>query len=525
MRLARAAWLSLTVIVLVAPPAGVAGYAWYLRSGIYREACAAALSAHVGKPSAIGRVVPRSWTTREFRDVKVWLPSRRALAAACERAVAAYVIEPEGVHIDVLALERGVVDISTATWLRSDYRDMLESGLRPVFAPRGPHRITFRDMTVRLSHDAFHATLDQASGEVEFQSPQRGRAVAQCMRFNGRESPEPVVLRGEFSPMGAGVRLDGVWIDFSRMPLGVLTGDLPGDRSIESGVFSGSLHYAEPPGARVLTARGELRDVQLEELTAAFSPTPVGGVAERVALDEFVVRDGHVERVRFSAVCSDVVLGDALAALGLTGSDARLSVRIHDAVLTAAGIERLSLSARGERVSLARLSTLVGRGAIRGVAQVVIDDLSITDNELTSLDARAEVIDDGEPRTIDRQLLISAIQHVLGAPPPPLLPATVTYSELGVRLSARDELLHVFGSHGPKQRTLLSLDIAGRSLGVLFEPHAPIDLKPHIEPLRAAFVAEWSRRWASLASDPRAAWAPLPPGFGRGLPAVAPARE
>ena len=83
----RGRYLVLTAasLVLAGSLATTGGYAWYLRSSGYRQACAAYLSERLELPSDIGRVIPRSRCSREFDDVVVWLPDRRGRALSCRR--------------------------------------------------------------------------------------------------------------------------------------------------------------------------------------------------------------------------------------------------------------------------------------------------------------------------------------------------------------------------------------------------------------------------------------------------------
>ncbi|RMF72239.1 MAG: hypothetical protein D6744_17045, partial [Planctomycetota bacterium] len=158
-------WLAAAVVVVVLGSlATTGGWAWYLRSDAYRAACVAALTASLDLPADIGRVVPRGLSAREFRDVSVWLPQRRGLALRCESAVLRYAPTADDTDGYTLSLRGGACDISNRTWLRSDYRGVLESGLRPGFSPDGPRFVEFGDMNVTLERDGLRLELRQAGG-------------------------------------------------------------------------------------------------------------------------------------------------------------------------------------------------------------------------------------------------------------------------------------------------------------------------------------------------------------------------
>ncbi len=226
------------------------GYAWYLRSDGYRKSCAARLSDSLRLPAEIGRVVPRSRNAREFQDVRVWLPERRGEAAYCRRAIV--VGQPTANDADAYELQLlgGWCEISTRTWLREDYRTVLESGLRPGFDPDGPRRVVFSGMDLTFEHQGFRAALRDAHGVVAFENPVQGWATVHCNEFNGHTTADAVVLRVEFSPQAPGVRLDRVELIVPELPIAIVgLEDLAG-LGLRTGSFSGRVQYRETDGHR-----------------------------------------------------------------------------------------------------------------------------------------------------------------------------------------------------------------------------------------------------------------------------------
>jgi hypothetical protein len=488
--------LAATVLLGVATLGSLAatgGYAWYLRSDRYRRSCAEYLASCLELPSEIGRVVPRSRMQREFDDVVVWLPQRRGPALHTRRAIVAYTptaADPDAYEIELID---GECEVSTRTWLRQDYRFMLESGLRPGFDPTGPRRVRFRGMDLSFERGPFRAALNDASGVVTFDSPEKGQALIRCTQFNGHRSASDIVLRATFSPKPHGIRLDRMELSAPRLPLAILgLAELVGV-DLRTGSFQGALVYREEDDSRRLRIEGKLFDVRLAEPSAALAPRPWRGECPELELEELTAVNGVFDAVRFRGVLRGLHLGDALTAWGLGTVGGDLTLRVRAAEVAQGGIERLILSGKCENVSLESVSSALGWGRMSGTARIVIDDLTVQQNRLASLAAEIRVQPDGEPHWIESALLRELVRKTFGLSLPPVLPERIEYSDLGVRLDVRDEVLHVFGTHGDRDRTILTVVIGGAALPLLVEPGAPIDLHPQLDALReqaAAYVAE-----------------------------------
>lgn len=485
------------------------GYAWYLRSGAYREYCAQILSDSLQLPSEIGRVVPRSRSAREFRDVRVWLPQRRGEAAFCERAVVRYAptaAEPDAYELE---LRGGRSEISTRTWLREDYRSVLESGLRPGFDPDGPRRVEFRGMDLTFEREAFRATLSGAWGAVSFANPHLGRAIVKCNEFNGHRTQRDVTLRAIFSPQESGIRLDRVELTVPELPIAIVGLDDLAGLALRSGSFEGQLVYEESDDQHRITIRGKLYRLQLAECTAGFVEPVWRGTVPELELEELTLIDGAITRLRFRGLFTDIALGDVLTPWGLAGVGGHVDLYVNAAELTENGIVRLVAAGMCKDVTLDEVSAAVGWGRLTGRARVAIDDLTIVDNHLVSAEVEVAVSPpEAELGTIERTLLSSVLDRVGGITLPEavwqLLPERFEYAKLGVTLEAQDELLYVFGTHGPHEKTILSVRLNERDWPVLVEPEDPIDLRPALDGLRAQLQAHFAQRWRTL--TPQDAW-------------------
>jgi hypothetical protein len=505
MRHARSVLLTLLATLTFGSLLISAGYGWYLRSPGYRARCATTLSRHLGLPSQIGQIVPHSRAAREFRDVRVWLPHRRGEAAWIDSALLRYEPTPENPEAYTIELRGGHTEVSTRTWLRDDYRFVLESGLRPGFDPAGPTRVVFSNLNLAFQRDRFRMDLSNTRGAVNFANPQRGLATMQCAALNGHTAERDVTLSANFSPQSSGIRLDQVVVTVPELPIAIIgLRELVG-LDLRTGSFLGQLHYAETDAGRELAIQGTLYNLQLPECTAPFVNRPWRGTIPTAALEELTLLNDRVTKIRFRGLFADVLLGDILAPLGLGDIGGRMLLRVRSAELSERGIDRFIVSGRCENVSLARLSAALNWGTLSGQARLIIDDFTVIANRLDSLDAEFEVRPTAsEPTFVDRAFVSTALDRTLGISLPAFLPEQFDYAQLGMKLEARDELLFVFGNHGPGKRAILSVDVAGQPLPVIFEPARPFNLTPQLDELRNRVTASLKSRLQAL--TPHEAW-------------------
>ncbi|MGD8452994.1 MAG: hypothetical protein PVJ57_14335 [Phycisphaerae bacterium] len=490
------------VLVTLGTLAGTLGYAWYLRSGAYRDYCATSLEEALGLPSEIGKAIPRSWTSREFEDVTVWLPGRRGKALSCERAVLRYTPrakDPSAYEIDLMG---GTSEISTQTWLREDYRLVVESGLRPGFDPDGPREVRFSDMDIRFARDQFAASLEAASGIVIFESAQHASATITCRAFNGHVAAQPALLHAQFSPRATGIRVDQLEFNVPTLPLSVLHLDGLAGVELSHGTFNGRLMYSEGDDGRRVSLSGMCCDVSLEECTTGLMPHPCRGTCPELELTELTLLNRRPERLRFRGVLNGVVLGDILAPWGLESIGGDLVLRVREADLSPNGIERLVASGECGGISLAALTQWFGNGRMSGSARLVIDDLTIEQNCLRSLNADLRIEDDDEAKWIEGRLVTEMVSRALKMDIPSWLPERIEYTDLGVRLDVRDEILHVFGTHGPGERTILTVRMFERDMPLITEPQREFDLSAWLEQMRVRAAEQLRQRIDELSTQP-----------------------
>lgn len=501
----RGAALALLITVQLSTAGLAAGYSWYLRSDAYRTYCAQRLANELQLPTAIGQVVPRSWTAREFQDVLVWLPDRRALAATVDAARIA-TLPNHGPEAYDITLNGGRCEISARTWLRSDLRFVVESGLKPGFSPDGPQRVFFRDVDLALSREPFTAQLSHATGTVDFRARSHATVTAACREFNGFPCP-PVILVGEFSPRRNGIQVDDLRVTVPTLSVRTLDLARITGVPIQSGAFEGELHYSESAARRCIRVAGQCTDLQLSELSAPFFTQPWRGDCPRIRLHELVVHDGIPERVSFDGRVSGLRLADLLAPWGIQGLDAGVEFSIQEAVLTQSGVERFIASGYCEGVDLERLTEVLGHGKMSGRGTVRIHNMLIENNTLVALEARVEASRAGDEELwISRELLASVAKQVLKFELPRLLPERIEYARLGAELRIEQEELYVFGTHGQANKSILTIRLpGGMELPLVREPATPFSLRGWFEQLRTAEqrwlqsgLVEWRSRMSQM---------------------------
>lgn len=491
----RVILLTIVAVLMFGSFAIIGGYAWYLRGPVYRERCAANLAATLRLPSDIGGVVPRSRRLREFRDVVVWLPERRGRALTCQQALVVRTPSDDDPNAYEIRLSGGSCEVSTRTWLRQDYRGVIESGLRPGFAPGGPRRVTFEDMNISFDRNRFRAELRQAAGLVEFDNPQQGHASILCREFNGYRCNQPVRLSAEFSSQDSGIRIDRLDLIAPDLPVRVARLHELAGVDVTSGRFNGRLVYQEHDHGHRLFISGRCFDLELRECTEGLTPISWRGRCPEIELQELRIENRMPTRLRFRGVLTEVALGDILATWGLQGVLGTITLHVGAAELSPRGIDRFVASGGGVGISLESLSDALGWGTMTGSLNINIADLTIENNQLKSLDLALIVADVSDPPNwIEGRLLREIISRTLKIDLPSILPERIEYTRLGVKLEVRDEVLYIFGTHGPREKTILTARLFERDMPLVFEPRRSFDLRPWFDDLRARTTTHLERR-------------------------------
>lgn len=484
-----------------------AGYAWYLRSAAHRRSCADELSTRLGLPSEIGAIQPLSFRAREFQNIRVYLPDRRDLAMEVARA--RMVSRPDASDPNAYQIEvsDGHCEISPRTWLTSDYRTIAEAGARTGFLEGGPRRVALRNMDLAYAHDGFAVRLHGVNGAIDFDE-RFGHGHAFCQKLNDYFSNEPISLTATFSPLGNGVLLNHLELSVPRLPISALHLGALWGTNVSRGSFQGRLTYREADGSREMAASGICQNVDLAELTSGLLNPPLRGSCSELEIIELRAVDRRPTSLRFRGVLSGVQVGDLLAPLGFSGISGTATLRVREAHISLTGIERLIASGECEDVGLSAASRAVGWGEMTGRAHVAIDDIMIENNHVRAFEATA-IVDgpESDGQWISGELVRSVVKHAVKISLPPMLPERIEYTQLGARFDMRDEVLAVQGTHGPREKTILTARLFGRDIGLIPEPATSFDLRGYFDGLRAQ-AAEHVARELSRIAPPAWQWFP-----------------
>lgn len=483
--------LLLTTVALL-PVGSVLVWAAVLRSDWYATQCAAALSEYVQLPAEIERVRPISSTERAYENVIVWLPQRRGEALRCATAIVRDVPTADDPLAYELELAGGNCEISQHTWLAGDYRDVLDAGLRPVFAEGGPRRVIFSDMRITLAHDGITLTLHGASGTVRFDNPEEGLAAVVCEQLGEYRSPEPIYLGVRFLPTRAGVRVASLELRVPELPLGraglMALADLPE----MDARFAGTLRYTESPALnentlqRVLQLTGRVYALDIGVLANAAGFPGINGHCPEMQLQELRFENGDPARLRFRGALERVTLARLLELLGLPAINAQTTVRVLDADLSQRGIHTLSATADVRDLDMHALVTPLEAGEMNGLLQANITDLRVDDNKLVTLRGRIDITTDNDAtKWIDRTLLRAIVEQLLGWSLPAFvtnaMDERITYDRFGVRLEVEQEHLTLHGTHGEGEEFI----ITGTPFDWLFRnPRWSLFLTPRLDEVR-----------------------------------------
>ena len=126
-----------------------------------------------------------------------------------------------------------------------------------------------------------------------------------------------------------------------------------------------------------------------------------------------------------------------------------------------------------------------GRGTLTGNLDVDIHSLVIVDDRLHRAEIELNAVPpQGSPGTIDKTLLQWVTREILGLNLAPILPSSIEYSKLGMRLIIDDERLRLRGTHGVDGKTLLTIRLFSRDVPVIREFDRTYQLGPIVDKVR-----------------------------------------
>ena len=504
--------LALTIIVVPGSLTSTISYALHLRGRGLRERVAADLSRRMGLDVEIHSITPLSFSRRQFNDITVRLARGQTEIGRVGRAV--WRMEQTGAgETHALDISNGWLLVGTGDWAPDDYQRLLKSGFGHDFAALNLAEINVQHIDFRWRHPDFSMTAPAADGIIFFDEEGRGRAVLTVYALNETTVDEPIHVSAWFTP-GRGMAFQKVEVRMGDIPLTALALDALLGGTAGTGTFAGRITYRETAPPRwVMEIGGALRGARLDELTGRIIGGPFDGVVD-VVIDRAALSPGpdhqtQLQSLRFSGSLRELQLAQFAPLFREPELNGRIDLTVHQADYERPDVKYARLSGRAAEVSLEALTRLLGQGVVTGQLEVRINALAVVDNviQFADVDLIALPPENG-PAFIEKSALATVGRRVFGLDLERILPERVEYVQMGMKLLLDREGMRIRGTHGPEGRTLLTIRLLGRDVGILTQPETVYPVKDLVALVRGrleSYDADAFIRWWSQQAEPQEA--------------------
>ena len=479
--------LVLSIVLVGGSLAWTTAYGLHLRSDSFRREVSQDLERFFELPCDVARIRGKTFSSREFEDVAIWLPDRRDQVFRCKRAIWKENRE-SGRESNELDIDDGVLVLGTDRWMRSDYQQVLESGLGHDFEKLQLHRVGMEHFEISFDRGGLAIRCRETSGNIDMHNPGDGLASLTAYELNGHRVSQGVRISARFLPTRA-ISVSEINLTLPRMPLSIIGTGSSQFGGIRSGQFAGTVQYlAKSSGAEVWVS-GDLEDADLREVTTG---VPLGPYDGRLSVNVGSARvfQGTVTQIKGHGSIRDLALTPLATILQQPTLSGRATLRI-DAVDFADGhLNHLALSGLVSDLSLEEWLKPLGRGSATGKLEIRVNNIDLVEGGIKSADIELTLRPPaGTPGTIDRALLVAAAERLLefawpASIPQDLLPDKVAYVDCGVRLLVHDNQLRVLGTHGKNSDAILTISVFGQPISIIKEQKGTVDLSPWINQLQ-----------------------------------------
>ena len=504
--------LAVTIVVVPGSLTSTISYALHLRGRDLRERIAADLSRRMGLDVDIRSITPLSFSSRQFDDITVRLARGRTEIGRVGRAVwrAEHTGAAETCALDI---SDGWLLVGTGHWAPGDYQRLLRSGFGHDFAALNLSEINVQRIDFRWRHPQFSMTAPAADGVIFFDEEGRGRAVLTVYKLNETTVDEPIHVSAWFTP-GEGMAFRKVEVRMGDIPLAALALDALLGGPVSTGTFAGRITYREAaPPHWIMEIGGSLRGARLEELTGQIIGGPFDGVVD-VVIDRADLAPGSDRRtqlqlLRFSGSLRELQLAQFAPLFREPELNGRIDLTVHQAEYERPDLKHVRLSGKAAEVSLEALTRLLGLGVVTGRLEVRINVLAIVDNVIQFADVDLIALPpESGPAFIEKSALATVGRRAFGLDLEHILPERVEYVQMGMKLLLDREGLRVRGTHGPEGRTLLTIKLLGRDVGILTQPDAVYPVEDLVALARShlgSYDVDVFVRWWSQQAEPEEA--------------------
>lgn len=499
----RKVLLLLSILLVGGSLAATTTYGLRLRSDAYRQKVSQDLTRFFEMPCDVGQISGQTFSSRAFDDVNLWLPDRRDKVFFCKRAIWDEG-NANGHESNALYLRDGVLILGTDRWVKSDYKQILQSGLGHDFEDLHLSNVQLEKFEISFDRGELAIRCRDTHGTIDFSQPGTGIARLQAYELNGHHISQGAQIYATFQPR-QGVKVSELILTLPEVPLKSIGLNKALGSEVNSGHFAGSVQYINTAEKPEVWIRGDLRDADLAQLTHAVPFGPLEGRVS-VRVDGARFADSLVTHVRGQGHISDFMLAPFAPLLDRKDLSGDASLDLDDVDIALGKINRLRMSAVVRGLSLTQWLEKWGKGKATGIMSIRVNNIDVVDNSIKSADIEVSVRPPpGKSGTIDREMLLSLASKAFAinwpsSIPQSILPNAITYTNFGMRLLVQDNVLRILGTHGDDGDTILTISIAGAEFGIIKSPSATYDLAPYmaqtLEKLRTydtQRVKEWWR--------------------------------
>lgn len=498
--------LALCLLLVVGSLSVSIGYAVYLRSGTYKQSIEADVTNYLKLATQIERVEPLSRDSRRFHGIRVLMADNETEVFHCEQALWRQTENGDGLD-NILKIKRGFVRLDSR-YNVEDYQ-ALRAGFTHDYRELDLSAVHLHDIDVAWRQPGFEFLVGSANGVVTFDRDGMGRATLTTHKLNSHHCDMPVHIEADFTT-GPVLDVRRLTVRAPRIALASLSLDDVLGSTVTGGWFEGTFELDQTNEGRRCRIRGALGESLLEQFTARLSTGRLRGSVD-VAVEDAVVVDRRLERLSFNGTLAGIHLADVAPLFDQPNLDGQVNINVQQATYDDGKIKHLTAGAEARDVSLEALTRIIGRGVITGQLRVTVDSLVVTDDRLRWADIRIDAVPPpGGKGTIERQLILDVAKEALNIDlgrGGKLLPAQVGYARLGCRLVIDNDELRVMGTHGKDNRTMLTIRVLGREIGLINAPDRTYRIRDVIGEIReklagydADVILDWLQEKSGVTS-------------------------
>ena len=467
-------------------------HALYYRSDLYRRRLQAELGEFFGLPVEVGGVAPHSFTARQLKDVRVWLPEKRDLIFRCPLIVWDTAVPTEGGNI-AIEIRRPVWMLGSEAWGSRDYMRVLQAGLRHNFQAARVGEVHLQQARLEWLWPGCPLYAEDVEGKLVFDRQGKGRANLECRRFNGYATSIPIQISARVDPQADDL-IPEVALVVPDLPVAALGLDQMLQSRLTQGVFAGTIKLHQSPQGDRIVFSGRAGRVRLEEWTKRVPGGAISGLLD-LTIEEAVLQDRQLRELRFRGEAGQLAIDSLLDQFGWPRMGGTAHLHVLDAHVTNSTVARLHVSGRWDGGSLDNLCReLLGKTGLQGRLRARINALIVENNQIVSGDVELSGEPaNGKPGTIDRALLLEAFERMFGLSlPKQLLPERVEYSQMGVRILISRQEIRVLSGQGPAGPAVITTRVFGQDLplGAGLDLHLPTEevlgkTRKHLDSLKS----------------------------------------